>query len=225
METTARLPQNLWIRNKRSWLARLSWGLLILLALRYIARDPLRYFGLDADTFGRFWPHRIWLLCHISGGLLALCCGPFQFWSSLRRDWRRAHRLTGRLYLLGVLLAGATALRLALFIPESDGGWAAGVALFTLATVWLSTAALALLTIRRRQFTAHKEWVIRSYVLTFAFVSLRLWLDLPLISTAGTNTERIIFADWFAWILPLFITEALLYWKRIHAFPLTKETR
>jgi hypothetical protein len=225
MESTARLPQNIWIRRKRPWLAQLAWALLIILALRFIARDALRYFGMDAETFGRFWPHRVWLLGHISGGLLALGCGPFQFWSSLRRDWRRAHRLTGRLYLLGVLLAGSTALWLAFFIPESDGGWAAGVALSSLAIVWLCTAALALLTIRRRQFRGHTEWVIRSYVLTFAFVNLRLWLELPVISSAGTNTQRLIAVDWLAWALPLFITEVLLYRKRSQGFPLTKETR
>jgi hypothetical protein len=208
------------VHHWRQWLAWLTWGVLILLAWRFITRDALRYFDLDEATFGRFWPRRMWLLPHIAGGMLALLLGPFQFWSGLRRQEKvnslslRVHRWTGRLYLVGVGLAAGSALHLAFFIPPSEGGWAGGVALFTLAAVWLMATALAVVAILNGLINTHQEWMIRSYVLTFAFVNLRSLGDFPIISSAGTVAERLTTVVWLSWTLPLFVTEVNLEWKR-----------
>jgi uncharacterized membrane protein len=156
----------------------------------------------------------MWLLPHIAGGMLALLLGPLQFWSGLRRQSLRVHRWTGRLYLVGVGLAAGSALHLAFFIPPSEGGWAGGVALFTLAVVWLTASALAVAAIRRGLVNTHQEWMIRSYVLTFAFVNLRWWVDFPIISSAGTVAERLTTISWLSWTLPLFVMEVILQWKR-----------
>jgi hypothetical protein len=55
--------------------------------------------------------------------------------------------------------------------------------------------------------------MIRSYVLTLAFVNFRWWMDLPFISTLGSPTERLTAVVWTGWTLPLFITEVVLQWK------------
>ena len=190
------------------------WSGIMLLALRFLARDAFKYFGLDEATFGRFWAHRLWLMPHIVGGMLALLLGPFQFWSGLRRRALRFHRWTGRVYVLGIVLAAGSAFRLSFFIPPSDGGWVAGLSLFALAAVWLTSAAMAIRSIRNGRVETHKEWMIRSYVLTFAFVNFRWWMDLPFIATLGTPTERMTAVVWTGWTLPLFITEVVLQWKR-----------
>lgn len=139
------------------WLVFSAWAILVFLALRFIARDALRYFTLDEAIFGRFWPRRIWLLAHIVGGMLALLLGPLQFWSGLRRRALSVHRWTGRLYLAGVLVAAGSAFHLIFFIPPSDGGWVTGVALFTLAFVWLTASGMALVSIRNGSIGSHKE--------------------------------------------------------------------
>lgn len=64
--------------------------------------------------------------------------------------------------------------------------------------------------------------MIRSYVLTFAFVNFRWWIDFPLISSAGTAAERLITISWLGWALPLFATEVALQWKRM---PLSKPSQ
>jgi uncharacterized membrane protein len=190
------------------------WSGIMLLALRFLARDAFKYFGFDEATFGRFWTHRFWLIAHIVGGISALLLGPFQFWSGLRRRALRFHRWMGRVYVLGVVLAAGSAFRLSFFIPPSDGGWVVGLSLFALAAVWLTSAAMAIRSIRNGRVETHKEWMIRSYVLTFAFVNFRWWMDLPFISTLGTPTERLTAVVWTGWTLPLFITEVVLQWKR-----------
>ena len=195
--------------------AFVAWGCLIVLALRFVTRDALRYFALDEMVFGRFWPRKLWLLAHITGGIVALLLGPVQFWPGLRRKALAAHRWTGRLYLMGVLTAAGSAFHLAFFIPPDEGGWPAGVALFTLACVWLTASAMALVAIRGGLVGIHKEWMIRSYVLTFAFVTLRWWGDFPVISSTGTVTERIVTISWVGWALPLLVTQMIFEVKRM----------
>ena len=87
--------------------------------------------------------------------------------------------------------------------------------LLTLAVFWLTASAMGLVAILRGLILIHKEWMIRSYVLAFAFVNLRWWFDLPILSNIGTHTERVITIAWLAWALPLFATEVILQWKRM----------
>lgn len=193
----------------------LFWMIVVFLALRFVALFVLHYFTLDEQIFGRFWPHRFYLLIHLVGGTTALLTGPFQFWSGLRRRALNVHRWIGRIYLLAILIAAGNAFYLAFFIPASDGGWMNGASLVTLAAFWLVSAAMAYIAIRNRQIQAHKEWMIRSYVLTFFFVNARLWPDLPIIRTMGTPMERNVITTWLAWILPLFAAELLIQWKNV----------
>jgi hypothetical protein len=200
--------------NWKRWIALLGWAILFLLVLRFITRDVLRYFTFDETIFGRFWPRRVWLAAHGVGGMLALLLGPFQFWPPFRQRYLAVHRWTGRLYLTGTALAAGSALHLAFFIPTSDGGPATGLALFTLAVFWLTASVIGLVAIRGRLIRIHKEWMIRSYVLAFAFVNFRWWFDFPILS-AGTYAERAITISWLGWVLPLFVTEVILQWKRM----------
>ena len=57
------------------------------------------------------------------------------------------------------------------------GGWAFEVGLMGLATSWLITTTVAYYTIRIGLVALHKEWMIRAYVVTFAFVFFRILSD------------------------------------------------
>ena len=81
------------------------WIFLIVFAARFVIRDALPYFGFSEDVFGRFWDMKWWLTGHITGGLLAIAIGPFQFWPTFRNKYLKVHRILGRFYLGGILLA------------------------------------------------------------------------------------------------------------------------
>lgn len=61
----------------------------------------------------------------------------------------------------------------------------AGVALFMLAFARWLTVGTAFLAIKRRRIAAHKEWMIRGYVVTFAVVAVRYLLALPIFAPPG----------------------------------------
>jgi uncharacterized membrane protein YozB (DUF420 family) len=160
--------------------------------------------------FQEYWPKRGWLLLHITGGTLAVLTGPWQFWTGLRQKHIQVHRWTGRLFLLGVAMGvtGAT------YLGLTTAPWAWGFALLMLAWAWMSTAAMALYFILRGQVQVHKEWMIRAYVITFAFVTFRILNDYGPTSHLEPVTDRIVTLGWVSWTIPLLIAEMILQFRR-----------
>jgi uncharacterized membrane protein YozB (DUF420 family) len=80
---------------------------------------------------------------------------------------------------------------------------------------WISTTAMAYYAIRRRLVAVHKEWMVRAYGVTFAFLTIRLFNDvLPTSQLAGK--ELAITLPWASWALPFLATELILQLKQIH---------
>jgi uncharacterized membrane protein len=112
---------------------------------------------------------------HIVSAGLALLIGGFQFSRRLRGAAPRAHRWIGRGYVVSVLIGGATGLIMAFFSS------AAFIGLFgfgTLAVLWIWTTWRGYRTIRAGRVAEHQAWMIRSYALTYAAPTLRMWLIL-----------------------------------------------
>jgi uncharacterized membrane protein len=114
-----------------------------------------------------------WLVIHATASATALLLGPFQFLTALRRRSPRVHRWLGRCYVAACFIGGAAGLILATGV---SAGPIAGAGFFALAVAWLTTTAVALIAARARRFERHRRWMIRSYALAFAAVTLRLYL-------------------------------------------------
>ena len=167
----------------------------------------------DPAAWGRLWPNWFWLMLHVAGATVALFCGPFQLWSGLRNRHLSIHRLTGRLYVGGVVVGGAAAFYLSAFVEPRDFA----VALFGLATAWWFTVGMAFGAIKQHRVDAHKTWMIRGYVVTFSFVTFRWWVGWPIWSAFGA--ARLAIVLWLSWIGPLLITEVLLQIRGSRARP------
>jgi hypothetical protein len=80
---------------------------------------------------------------------------------------------------------------------------------------WILTTAMAYYAIRRRLIAIHKEWMMRAYAITFAFVIIRLFNDvLPTSQLAGK--ELAITLPWASWALPFLAIELILQLKHIY---------
>ena len=188
--------------------------LLILFAGKFVIKDVLPYFGFDEAIFGRYWNYRWPLIGHISGGLIALTLGPFQFWKLFRNKFINTHRWMGRIYLTAILIGTISSTYLAWTSAiRVNFSWAFG--LQGLAFAWITTASMAYISVMRRHIIQHKEWMIRSYVVTFAFVTFRWLADLPIaIQLMNKFEERGPTIIWLSWTIPLLITEIVLSWKK-----------
>ena len=149
---------------------------LILFAGKFVINDALPYFGFDKETFGRYWDYKWPLIGHISGGLLALAIGPFQFSTTFRNKFMTTHRWVGRIYLTAILFGTMSSTYLAWTSAyRVNFSWAFG--LQGLGFAWITTATMAYISVMRGRILQHKEWMIRSYVVTFAFVYHRIGFD------------------------------------------------
>ena len=166
------------------------------------------------DDAPNHWAERGWLLMHITGGMLALLTGPFQFWTGFRMRYAGLHRLTGRIFLCGVAVGSIGAYRMAI---ATVYGWAFGFALLALATAWVTTAGMAFYAILNRQVQVHKEWMVRAYVVTFAFVTFRVLNDYYPGPRLQPDNDRAVTVGWACWVLPLLFTELILQLRRMRS--------
>jgi hypothetical protein len=151
----------------------------------------------------------------VAGGLVALLTGVFQLWSGLNGSAMRTHPWTGRLYVGGVAVGALGAISLA--ISSGNLGFAWDVGLMSLAIAWVGTTGMAFLCIRRRNLTAHKQWMIRSYIVTFAFVTFRIIVDYaPYEAWWGISPAEMSQAMiWAVWVLPLLAYEIQLQYRNL----------
>ena len=114
---------------------------------------------------------RHFLIPHIICGFFALLTGPVQFSSRFRQRHLRIHRALGRLYVIAVFIGASTGIALAAGRPGLPGT-------SMQAAAWVVCTTAACITARNRQVIQHRQWMARSYAVTFTFVSsrvLNLW--------------------------------------------------
>jgi hypothetical protein len=158
-----------------------------------------------------YWPRRGWLLTHIAGGLIALLTGPVQLWLGLHNVKMDVHRKLGFVYIAGMAIGSVGAIGLAL---QTEGGLIFGSGLFFLAMAWLATTSLAFMAIKKNLIEQHKEWTIRSYVVTFAFVTFRVG-QVALTGRGVALSTAIGVMAWACWAVPLLLTEAVIQGRKI----------
>jgi hypothetical protein len=191
----------------------LAWAGIVTLAVGFVIKYVLFYYRhYDAASFDPYWPRRGWLFLHINGGTLALLTGPWQFWTGLRQKNLAIHRWTGRLFLLGVAMGVTGAVGLSV---TTTFGWAFAVGIMGLASAWLVTTLMAYVSIRKRLVALHKEWMIRAYVVTFAFVTFRVLSDYGPTSRLKPENEKGITIAWACWVVPLAVTEMIFQLRRL----------
>ena len=199
---------------KKHRVTRVILGMTLFLTFWYLDTSALKFFTLSRDTYGIFWPRREWLLAHVIAGTLAILIGPLQFWPGLKEKYPMLHRGMGVLYVLSTGVGGVGAFYLAY---HTDFSWMFSMGLSTMAAVWMICTGLATVAICRRMIPQHREWMIRSYVVTFGFVLLRLTTTILDMSDMGSVSDRFAVASWMSWSVPLLLTETILQGRKIFA--------
>jgi len=184
--------------------------------LKYVFHYYLHYnqaaFTDPLQGAANYWTMRGWLLMHMTGGMLALLTGPFQFWTGFRTRYAKLHRITGRVFLIGVAVGTIGAYRMAL---STTFGWAFGFALLALASAWFTSGAMAFYAILKGYVQVHKEWMVRTYVVTFAFVTFRVMNDYYPGARLQPDGDRAVAIGWACWVFPLMFTEIILQLRRM----------
>jgi uncharacterized membrane protein len=107
------------------------------------------------------------LIPHALCGTVALLAGPLQFSSRIRQRHLKLHRVVGRMYFISVVIGAFTGIALAAGRPGLPGT-------SMQAAAWIVCTTAAVIAARNRQIAAHRQWMARSYAVTFTFVSTRV---------------------------------------------------
>lgn len=197
------------------------WVMLVLSVLMALgATAP--YMNFNPDTFNDFLRPGFlqalpWVYVHIIGAFIALLVGPFQFIKGLRDRHPMLHRWIGRLYLVaGIGVGGLGGIIISFHSPA---GLVGTFGFTMLALAWWYTGWEAYRTIRAGRVQEHKMWMIRNYALTFAAVTLRLWLGVlvplvmfqmptPDLDAAILEAYRVV--PFMCWVPNLIVAEVII---------------
>lgn len=184
-------------------------GLFLLGASLYFIVHASHFFGSSPGALGKYLSVRWLLWPHILCGAISLLAGPFLLWESFRNRYLRVHRGLGVAYVLAVLISGICAIGLSVTTAyEVNRPYAFSLHVWVAA--WLFATGFAFVMVKRRKLKLHREWMVRSYLLTFAFVGSALLLKIPFVQQLGTFEEISPSLFWFAWAVPLFVYDVRL---------------
>lgn len=171
---------------RRASYAKPTLWALMALAFIYVLVIVCSYLSHPNPGRDRLFSEKLALIPHVLTGLIALVIGPLQFSARLRQRNLPLHRILGKIYVGSIGVSSLTSLII---------GWNFGRALpygfcetVCQAGLWLLATLAAFITARNRHIAAHRQWMIRSYALTFLFVTSRVAAPLPVfqqLSPAG----------------------------------------
>ncbi|HET7709917.1 MAG TPA: DUF2306 domain-containing protein [Sphingomicrobium sp.] len=168
--------------------------------------------SLTLATAARHGGHFAGTYAHVLGGTGMLLFGGLNLYLAARRDNFPLHRLVGRTYLAFGVFGAVSSLFVTLSMAHKDAGSALltneTISLVTLAFAWLAFAGLGWRAARNRRFPSHGQWMIRSYVLAWAFVFCRIGSRLADLDELGGGEAFI----WLSWVAPMILCEIVLQW-------------
>jgi uncharacterized membrane protein YozB (DUF420 family) len=160
---------------------KFAWGFLFLLgaaltinALMYLNFDP-HYGFLEikkvAVASGYYLP---FYYMHVILGGLILLVGFAQVSTWFRNKWTRLHRMLGKFYVYGVLLFAAPGGCVMSFFV--DRGVAVLMSFLFQTVLWFYFTSVAVIKIKQGNVAEHEVWMWRSFALTLAAITLRLYI-------------------------------------------------
>lgn len=189
----------------------ITWGLMLFLAVG-VSLVSARFFLPDPPMAEAMQPHLdarpIAFLTHVAGGIVALTLGALQFVTrqGTRRKW---HAAAGRIYVLACLAGSISGLIIAW---TSFAGPVATAGFGLLAIAWFTTTAMGFREIVAGRIETHRRWMVRSYALTLAAVSLRFMLPASgMMGLEFMDAYRAI--AFLCWVPNLLLADLWLAWR------------
>ncbi|KAL6072936.1 hypothetical protein QOT17_005197 [Balamuthia mandrillaris] len=156
---------------------------------------------------GSNWAALPWALyLHIFPSAFALCLGPLQLFTPLRRRCSSVHRWVGRVYALCAVVGFVGCIPLLLTTNSGLLGMA-GFLLWAIG--WMVTLVWGVVAAWSKSYATHRGMVLRNYALTFSSVTFRLsWPLLRFFTVNQVPAYQI--SAWIGWMLNWLAVEMYL---------------
>jgi hypothetical protein len=174
-------------------------------ALSYVNFDPaFGFLRLKEKAIATGW-YLPFYYSHVLVGGIILMVGLFQVYPKSHKRFPFTHRIAGYVYVMGILFFAAPGgLVMSLFIDR--GPWVLS-SFIVQSVLWFYFTATAFSRIRSGDVTAHQHYMWRSYALTFAAITLRVYVFITSWSVDLTQPASYATIAWLSWVPNLLAIE------------------
>jgi hypothetical protein len=186
----------------------------IFLASLYVLYHNERFL-IDGShpAWQHYAPFKWWLLPHGIFGAIVLLFAPLQFSERLRQRFTKAHRVMGRMYVVGAFVLAPLGAYIQ-YYQERMGAPRSFTVLGGVDAVMLMTATgLAFLFAVRRKIALHRQWATRSYALALVFIAGRFVMGVTGWETLGVEIVQAII--WSCLALALVFADISIHWREL----------
>lgn len=145
------------------------------------------------------------LLGHIATACPCILIGPWLFLPQFRKKHMKWHRVLGFIYIFTIIPSAILGFVLAM---HNEFGFWAKAGFGSLAVTWFTTTVIGYQRVRQKQIFSHRRWMIRSYAVSIAVLSVRFLTAPP---EGWTRLEWFPFVTWLCWVPNLLAAEFYLY--------------
>jgi len=172
-----------------------------------------------ADSSHPAWQHyapfKWWLLPHAVFGTIVLLFAPFQFSDRIRQRFTKAHRVMGRLYVLGAFVLAPLGVYIQYFQERFGAPRSFTILAIVDALMLIGASSLAGLFAYKRKIALHRQWATRSYAIALVFIAGRFVLGVTGWEAQGVEIVQAMIWSCLALSVPL--ADVAIHWKDIRS--------
>ena len=186
----------------------------IALASTYVLYHNERFL---VDSSHPVWQHyapfKWWLLPHGIFGAIVLLFAPLQFSDRLRKRFTRAHRIMGRLYVVGAIGLAPLGAYIQYYQERMGAPRSFTILGIVDAAMLMGATIIAFVFAYRRKIALHRQWATRSYAIALVFIAGRFVLGITGWETLGVEIVQAIIWSCLALAVPL--ADISLNWREL----------
>lgn len=172
-----------------------------------------------ADSSHPAWQHyapfKWWLLPHAVFGTIVLLFAPFQFSDRIRQRFTKAHRVMGRMYVLGVFVLAPLGAYIQYYQERFGAPRSFTVLGIVDALMLMGATSFAGLFAVRRKIALHRQWATRSYAIALVFIAGRFVLGVTGWEALGVEMAQAMIWSCLALSVPL--ADVAIHWKELRS--------
>ena len=169
----------------------------------------------DNPVWQRYESFKWWLLPHGLFGAIVLLFAPLQFSDRLRQRFTKAHRVMGRLYVVGALFCAPLGAYIQYYLERTGMPRSFTILALVDAAMLMGTSLLAFVFAYKRKIALHRQWATRSYAVALVFIAGRFVLGVTGLETHGIEIVQAII--WSCLALSVPAADVALNWKDLRA--------
>ncbi|MFB5763655.1 DUF2306 domain-containing protein [Paenibacillus medicaginis] len=200
------------MRSRKALIITLS-----VIAVMWIFHTASKNFIVD-PTFSKFLSKKdiklpnidLWVIMirlHIVLAIVALITGPLGLSKRIRTKRPSLHRWNGRIYVVSVILNVIPGYYVSFY---ANGGFWSVIGFLILNTLWLLTTVNGYRFIRKGQVRQHRIWVLRSFFLTYANLTIYIIVTIFHKGVGLQYGSSYTLAVWLAFTINLLLAELVI---------------